>query len=54
MELHLEYHILIIKNKLAKARKVRKPPGLLDLKKFGPGKILVENVWTQNTCILAY
>ena len=27
------------KNKLAKARKMRKPPGMLGLKKFGPGKI---------------
>ena len=42
------------KNKLAKARKMRKPPGMLGLKKFGPGKIWVENVWIQNTCILAF
>ena len=41
-------------NKLAKARKMRKPPGTLGLKKFGPGKIWVENVSTQNTCILAF
>ena len=41
-------------NKLAKARKMRKPPGTLGLKKFGPGKIWVKNVWTQNTCILAF
>ena len=41
-------------NKLAKARKMRKPPGTLGLKKFGPGKIWVENVLTQNTCILAF
>ena len=41
-------------NKLAKARKMRKPPGTLGLKKFVPGKIWVENVWTQNTCILSY
>ena len=41
-------------NKLAKARKMRKPPGMLSLKKFGPGKIWVENVWTKNTCILSY
>ena len=27
-------------------------PGTLGLKKFGPGKIWVENVRTQNTCIL--
>ena len=26
-------------NKLAKARKMRKPPGTLGLKNFGPGKI---------------
>ena len=36
-------------NKLAKARKMRKPPGTLSLKKFGPGNIWIENVWTQNT-----
>ena len=42
------------KNKLAKARKMRKPPGTLGLKKFEPGKIWVENVSTQNTCILAF
>ena len=41
-------------NKLAKARKMRKPPGMLGLKNFGPGKIWVENVWTQNTCILGF
>ena len=41
-------------NKLAKARKMRKPPGTLGLKKFGPEKIWVGNVWTQNTCILAF
>ena len=29
-------------------------PGTLGLKKFGPGKIWVENVSTQNTCILAF
>ena len=28
-----------LKNKLAKARKMRKPPGTFGLKKFGPGKI---------------
>ena len=33
---------------------MRKPPGTLSLKKFGPGKIWVENVSTQNTCILAF
>ena len=31
-----------IANKLAKARKMRKPLGTLDLKKFGPGKSWVE------------
>ena len=41
-------------NKLAKARKMRKLPGTLGLKKFGPGKIWVENVRTQNTCILTF
>ena len=41
-------------NKLAKAGKMRKLPGTLGLKKFGPGKIWVKNVWTQNTCILAF
>ena len=33
---------------------MRKPPGTLGLKKFGPGKIWVENVSTQNTCMLAF
>ena len=33
---------------------MRKPPGMLGLKKFGPGKIWVESVWTQNTCILGF
>ena len=42
------------KNKLAKARKMRKLPGTLVLKKFGPDEIWVKNVWTQNTCILAF
>ena len=41
-------------NKLAKAWKMRKPPGTLGLKEVGPGKIWVKNVWTQNTCILAF
>ena len=35
-------------NKLAKARKMRKPPGTLGLKKFGPGKLWVKKVWAQN------
>ena len=34
--------IRFIINKLAKARKMRKPPGTLGLKKFGPGKIWVK------------
>ena len=33
---------------------MRKPLGTLGLKEFGPGKIWVENVSTQNTCILAF
>ena len=46
-------------NKLAKARKMRKPPGTLGLKKFWPDKIWVKNVWTQilaylHSCILSY
>ena len=45
---------LCCENKLAKAQKMRKPPGTLGLKKFGPGKIWAENVSTQNTCILAF
>ena len=36
------------KNKLAKARKMRKSPGTLGLKKFRPGKFWVEKVWAQN------
>ena len=31
---------------------MRKPPGTLGLKKFGPGKIWVEMVLTQNTKFL--
>ena len=27
---------------------MRKPPGTLGLKKFGPGKFWVEKVWAQN------
>ena len=34
-------------NKLAKARKMRKPPGTLSLKKFGLGNLWAEKVWTQ-------
>ena len=30
-------------NKPAKARKTRKSPGTLDLKRFGPGKLWVKN-----------
>ena len=32
-------------NKLAKARKMRKPPGKLSLKKFGLGNLWVKKVW---------
>ena len=35
-------------NKLAKARKMRKPPGTLGLKKFRPGKFGVEKIWAQH------
>jgi len=35
-------------NKLAKARKMRKPLGALGLKKFGPGKFWVKKVWAQH------
>ena len=28
-----------------------KPPGIIDLKKFGPGKLWVEKVWAQNIII---
>ena len=38
-------------NKLAKARKMRKPPGTLGLKKFGPGKLWVKKIWGQNISI---
>ena len=38
-------------NKLAKARKMRKPPGTLGLKKFGPGKLWVKKNLTQNIFI---
>ena len=41
----------MISNKLAKARKTRKSPGSLGLKKFGPGKLWVEKVWAQNIFI---
>ena len=38
-------------NKLAKARKTRKSPGTLGFKKFGPGKLRVQQVWGQNISI---
>ena len=38
-------------NKLAKARKTRKWPGTLGLKQFGPGKLRIKNVWSQNIFI---
>ena len=34
-------------NKLAKARKMRKPPGTLSFKKIGLGKRWFEKVWAQ-------
>ena len=39
------------KNKLAKSQKMRKPLGMLGLKKFGPGKLRDEQVWVQNILI---
>ena len=50
----LHYEDNLSQNKLAKPRKMRKPPGTLGLKKFGPGKIWVNKNSTQNTCILAF
>ena len=41
----------MISNKLAKARKTRKSPGSLGLKKFGPGKLWVEKVCAHNILI---
>jgi len=41
----------LFKNKLAKARKTRKWPGTLGLKQFGPGKLRIKNVWSQNIFI---
>ena len=38
-------------NKLTKARKTRKSPGTLGLKKFGPGILWVGKVWTTNMFI---
>ena len=40
--------LVLFFNKLAKARKTRKSPRTLGFKKFGPGKLRVENVWAQN------
>ena len=40
-----------LKNKLAKARKTRKSPGTLGLKKFGPGKLWFKKVWAPNIFI---
>ena len=37
-----------MKSKLAKARKMCKPSGTLGLKKLGPGKFWVKNIWAQN------
>ena len=42
---------ILYRNKLAKARKTRKLPGTLGLKKFGPGRLRVEKVWAQNIFI---
>ena len=49
--IHNSKLFFLTENKLAKARKMRKPPGKLSLKKFGPGKIWVENFRLK---ILAY
>ena len=38
----------IKRNKLANARKMRKPAGTLGLKKFGPIKFWVKKDWAQN------
>ena len=40
--------MVVLKNKLAKARKMRKPPGTLVLKKFRPGKFGIGKVWAQH------
>ena len=53
MNISLYNHLLTQNNKLAKALKMRKPPGTLSLKKFGLGNLWVKKVWTQNNCILA-
>ena len=42
---------ITVYNKLAKARKMHKPPDTLGLKKFEPGKLWVENFWAQNISI---
>ena len=45
----MEYVILLFDKVTTKqARKMRKPPGKLGLKKFGPGKFWVKKVWAQN------
>ena len=49
--LQLEQIHFIIRNKLAKARKTRKSPGTLGFKKFGPGKLRVQQIWGQNIFI---
>ena len=41
----------ILKNKLAKARKTRKSPDTLSLKKFGRGMLQVKKVWAINIFI---
>ena len=45
---------ITVYNKLAKARKMHKPPDTLGLKKFEPGKLWVANVSTHNSCIFAF
>ena len=42
------YLIIHWQNKLAKAMKMRKPPGTLGLKKFGSGKLWIKKVWAPN------
>ena len=41
--------LIFLSYKLAKARKMRKPPGTLSLKKLRLGKLWIEKVWAQNT-----
>ena len=41
------YLIIHCQNKLAKAMKIRKPPGTLGFEKFGLGKLWIKKIWTQ-------